>query len=74
MITEYSLDESNGSILRVKRQVEGLKENNMNNISIIDNFNKNSVKPKDSLIHAQQLTGRFFGKKHTLQIYMELQN
>jgi len=63
MITEYSLNESNGSILRVKRQVEGLKENNLNNISIIDNFNKNSVKPKGSLIHAQQLTGRFFAKK-----------
>ena len=60
MITEYSLNESNGSILRVKRQVEGLKNNNMNNVSIIDNFNKNSVKPKDSLIHAQQLTGKFF--------------
>ena len=63
MITEYSLNESNGSILRVKRQVEGLKNNNMNNVSIIDNFNKNSVKPKDSLIHAQQLTGKFFEKK-----------
>jgi len=32
MITEYSLNESNGSILRVKRQVEGLKENNLNNV------------------------------------------
>ena len=63
MITEYSLNESNGSILRVKRQVEGLKENNLNNVSIIDNFNKNSIKPKDSLIHAQQLTGQFFDKK-----------
>jgi glycosyltransferase involved in cell wall biosynthesis len=63
MITEYSLNESNGSILRVKRQVEGLKENNLNNVSIMDNFNKNSVKPKDSLIHAQQLTGKFFEKK-----------
>ena len=41
MITEYSLNESNGSILRVKRQVEGLKENNLNNVSIMDNFNKN---------------------------------
>ena len=66
MITEYSLDESNGSILRVKRQVEGLKNNNLNNVSIMDNFNKNSVKPEDSLIHAQQLTGRFFEKKNTL--------
>ena len=37
MITEYSLNESNGSILRVKRQVEGLKENNLNNVSIMDN-------------------------------------
>ena len=63
MITEYSLNGSNGSILRVKRQIEGLKDNNLNNVSIIDNFNKNSVKPKDSLIHAQQLTGRFFEKK-----------
>ncbi len=63
MITEYSLNESNGSIVRVKRQVDGLKENNFNNISIIDNFNKNSVRPKDSLIHAQQLTGRFFEEK-----------
>ena len=63
MITEYSLNDSNGSILRVKRQVEGLKENNLNNVSIMDNFNKNSIKPKDSLIHAQQLSGRFFEKK-----------
>lgn len=63
MVTEYSLNESNGSILRVKRQVEGLKEHNLENVSIVDNFNKNSKRPKDSLIHAQQLTGQFFDKK-----------
>ena len=63
MITEYSLDQSNGSIIRVKREVEALKKNNFNNVSIIDNFNKDSVKPTDCLIHAQQLSGRFFEKK-----------
>ncbi len=63
MVTEYSLDQSNGSVVRVKRQVKALEKNNFNNVSIIDNFNKKTDKPKNCLIHAQQLTGRFFEKK-----------
>lgn len=63
MTTEYSLNQSNGSIVRVKREVEALKKNNFNNVSIIDNFNKNTTIPTDCLIHAQQHTGRFFDKK-----------
>jgi glycosyltransferase involved in cell wall biosynthesis len=63
MITEYSLDQSNGSIIRVKRQIEALQKNNFKNVSVIDNFQKNTTKPTDCLIHAQQLSGRFFEKK-----------
>ncbi|MGY5146778.1 MAG: glycosyltransferase [Candidatus Nitrosopumilus sp. bin_7KS] len=63
MTTGYSLNQSNGSVVRVKREVEALKRNNFANISIIDEFNENMSKPKNCLIHAQQLTGRFFDEK-----------
>ncbi len=63
MITEYSLNQSNGSVVRVKRQIESLKKNNFHNVSVIDDFKKNTPKPTNCLIHAQQLTGRFFEKK-----------
>lgn len=62
MITEYSLNQSNGSIVRVKREIEALKKNNFSNVSVIDEFDEKTQKPKDCLIHAQQLTGRFFEK------------
>ena len=61
--TEYPLDKSNGSVVRVKTEIESLKRNGFQNISVIDNFKKNTPKPTNCLIHAQQLTGRFFGKK-----------
>jgi len=62
MTTEYSMDKPNGSIMRVKWEVEGLRKQGFTNISIIDNFQKNSNKPSNCLIHAQQHTGRYFEK------------
>ena len=62
MITEYSMSEPSGSAMRVKWEVDALRKHGFKNISIIDNFNKNSKKPKDCLIHAQQHSGRYFEK------------
>ena len=62
MTTEYSMDEPSGSAMRVKWEVDALRKQGFTNISIIDNFNKNSEKPTNCLIHAQQHTGRYFEK------------
>lgn len=62
MTTEYSMDAPSGSAMRVKWEVDALRKQGFTNISIIDNFNKNSKKPTNCLIHAQQHTGRYFEK------------
>jgi len=62
MVTEYSMDNPRGSIMRVKSEVEALRKQGFTNISIIDNFKKNYEKPSNCLIHAQQHSGRFFEK------------
>ena len=63
MVTEYSMNKSLGSIMRVKSEVEALRKQGFTNISIIDNFKKNYEKPSSCLFHAQQLSGRFLEKK-----------
>lgn len=62
MVTEYSMNEPSGSMMRVKWEVDSLNKLGFTNISIIDNFNKNSIKPQKTLFHAQQHSGRFFEK------------
>ena len=59
MLTEYSYDKPNGSIMRVKWQYETLQRHGFKNISVIDNFSKDSEKPKNCLFHAQQHSGKF---------------
>jgi glycosyltransferase involved in cell wall biosynthesis len=63
MVTEYPYHEPSGSTMRMKWELEALKRNGFSQISIIDKFNKNSIKPNDCLFHAQQLSGRFLKKK-----------
>ena len=62
MVTENSMDKPNGSTMRVKWQYEALSRKGFSKISIMDNFKKNSEKPQNCLIHAQQHSGRFFEK------------
>jgi len=63
MLTEYSYDKPNGSTMRVKWQYETLQRHGFKNISIIDNFSKDSEKSKNCLFHAQQHSGKFLEKK-----------
>ena len=62
MVTEYPMNIPNGSTMRVKWESEALQRKGFSKISIIDNFKKNSNKLSNCLIHAQQLSGRFFEK------------
>ena len=63
MVTEYPFNNPSGSSMRVKWQLDALARKNFLNITLIDNYNKHSIKPRDCLIHAQQLSGRFFDAK-----------
>ena len=63
MLTEYSYDKPNGSTMRVKWQYETLQRHGFKNISLIDNFSKDSEKSKNCLFHAQQHSGKFLEKK-----------
>ena len=63
MLTEYSYEKPNGSIMRAKWQYETLQKHGFKNISLLDNFSKFSEKPKNCLFHAQQHSGKFLEKK-----------
>ena len=63
MVTEYPFSKPSGSSMRVKWQLDALTRKNFHNITLIDNYTKHSIKPRDCIIHAQQLTGRFFEAK-----------
>ena len=63
MLTEYSCEKPNGSIMRAKWQYETLQKSGFKNISLIDNFSKHSKKPNNCLFHAQQHSGKFLEKK-----------
>ena len=63
MVTESPFSKPSGSSMRVKWQLDALARKNFLNITLIDNYNKHSIKPTDCLIHAQQLSGRFFEAK-----------
>ncbi|MHA7733108.1 glycosyltransferase [Nitrosopumilus sp. S6] len=63
MVTEYAMNKPNGSVMRVKWESEALRRQGFSKISIIDNFNNKTKKPTNCLIHAQQLSGKFFEKK-----------
>jgi glycosyltransferase involved in cell wall biosynthesis len=62
MLTEYSYDVLNGSIMRVKWELDALKRNGFSQISLIDKFTGQTSKPTDCIFHAQQLSGRFLDK------------
>jgi len=63
IVTEYSYNQPNGSIMRAKWQYDTLKYHNFKNISTIDNFSKSTKIPDNCLFHAQQHSGRFLEKK-----------
>ncbi len=63
MLSQYSFDMPNGSIMRAKWEYDALKRNGFTNISIVDNFSKSSKIPTNCLFHAQQATGQFLEKK-----------
>ncbi len=63
MLSQYSFDTPNGSIMRAKWEYDALKRNGFTNISIIDAFSKSSKIPTNCLFHAQQTTGQFLEKK-----------
>jgi len=63
MLSQYSFDKPNGSIIRAKWEYDALKKNGFTNISIIDNFSKSSKTPSNCLFHAHQTSGQFLEKK-----------
>lgn len=63
MLSQYSFDSPNGSIMRAKWEFNALKRNGFPNISILDGFSKSSQIPKNCLFHAQQTSGEFLEKK-----------
>jgi glycosyltransferase involved in cell wall biosynthesis len=63
MLSQYSFDKPNGSIIRAKWEYDALKRNGFTNISIIDNFSKSSKIPLNCLFHAHQTSGQFLEKK-----------
>jgi glycosyltransferase involved in cell wall biosynthesis len=63
MLSQYSFDKPNGSIIRAKWEYDALKKNGFTNISIIDNFSKSSKIPSNCLFHAHQTSGQFLEKK-----------
>ncbi len=63
MLSQYSFDKPNGSIIRAKWEYDALKRNGFTNISIIDNFSKSSKIPSNCLFHAHQTSGQFLEKK-----------
>jgi len=63
IVTEYSYNKPNGSIIRAKWQYDTLIRHKFKNISTIDNFSKFTKIPDNCLFHAQQHSGRFLEKK-----------
>lgn len=64
MISEYKIDNANGSVNRPKWEIEALQRKGFTNIELIDKFDKTKINQisDDGLIHAQQLSGRFLKK------------
>lgn len=63
IITESPLDKLNGNIARPKWELESIKKNGFKNIELIGNFSEKLENELDgTLIHAQQLSGRFLKK------------
>ena len=71
IVTEHDLTKFNGSTVRPKWEYEGLNKIGFKNIRIIDKFDQTKVKDvKNTLIHAQQLSGRFLeGSKYIVDIH-----
>ena len=71
IITESSISQPNGSTARPKWQFKGLKKVGFDNVELIDKFDQTKIKDvKDSLIHAQQLSGRFLnGCKYMVDVH-----
>ena len=64
MVTEFKKNSPNGSVNRPKWEIEALQRKGFTNIELVDEFNKTKINQisDDSLIHAQQLSGRLLKK------------
>ena len=64
MVTEFKKNSPNGSVNRPNWEIEALQRKGFTNIELVDEFNKTKINQisDDSLIHAQQLSGRLLKK------------
>lgn len=71
IVTQHNLDEVNGSTVRPKWEYNALKKNGFSDVEIVDKFDQTKVKDvENTLIHAQQLSGRFLeGSKYIVDIH-----
>ena len=71
IVTEHDLDNPNGSTVRPKWEYKALKKNGFVDVEIVDKFNETKVENiSNTLIHAQQLSGRFLeGAKYIVDIH-----
>lgn len=71
IISENDLTQVNGSTVRPKWEFKALKKIGFEDVKLIDKFDQSMVKNvKNSLIHAQQLSGRFLeGCKYMVDIH-----
>lgn len=71
IVTEHDITKVNGSTVRPKWEFNALKKVGFKDVKIIDKFDQTKVKDvTDSLIHAQQLSGRFLeGCKYIVDIH-----
>jgi len=60
IITEHNINSVNGSTVRPKWQIKALEKIGFKEVQLIDKFDKSKLKEiSNTLIHAQQLSGRF---------------
>jgi glycosyltransferase involved in cell wall biosynthesis len=71
IITEHDITSVNGSTVRPKWQIKALKKSGFKNVEIIDKFDESKIgQVKNSLIHAQQFSGRLLkNKKYFVDIH-----
>ena len=71
IVTEHDLTKVNGSTVRPKWEYNALQKVGFKNVEVVDKFDQTKIKNvKDSLIHAQQLSGRFLeGCKYIVDIH-----
>ena len=71
IVTQYDMEIPNGSTVRPKWEFEALKNQDFKDVQLIDKFDETKLKEvSNTLIHAQQLSGRLLeNKKYFVDIH-----